>query len=285
MQIRAFDVDERGNYLFNNLALSVKPHWMVPDNTVLNQDNPEELEMAANAASAEIPIYSTDQGALEITHLTCYRTAACNVELTDNARKQKITGRPCHVDTIFGDGQEPFILSESLFLRKNESILMRAVDLSGATNDIRPVFTGQRIMAEKARDANVDKYLVERAKRARYVLPFLCPLDEDPELDENDEADFYFTQQSIAHFEVRKLTFSSTGDFKFKVTDESGNQLTSDWVHSAAVGGTAMQPFILPTPWVIQAGGLVKFRIQDLGTVSTNNIYFTLCGRSLFVAR
>lgn len=284
MQIRTIDQDKQGNYHFNNLALAVKPHFLTPKNTTLNSADPEEIEMAASSNSARVSIYSSEEGILEITHLSCYRTAACLVDLADDARKQRITGRPCHVDTVFGDGQEPFLLNESLFLRKNQSILMQATDLSADANDIRPVFTGQRVLAERARDEKVDNYIVEREKRARYVLPFLCPLDEEPALSTSAEADYYYTQQSIAHFEVRKLTFSSSGTFKFKITDETGTELTNDWIHSSAVLGTAMEPFILPTPWVIQAGGKVRFRIKDLGTVSTNTIYMTLCGRSLFVA-
>ncbi len=285
MQIRAFDVNEKtGQYEFNNLTLAVKPYWLTPDNTVLNSSNPEEIEMVASSQSAEVPIYSVEEGMIEIRDLTCYRTGACTIEMIDDARKQRITGRPCHVDTIFGDGQEAFTLSESLPLRKNQAILFRATDISADTNDIRPVFHGQRIMAERARDASIDKYMVDRDIRARYVLPYLCPLDEEPSLTANARANYYFSQQSIAHFEVKKLTFVSTGDFKFKVTDESGNQLCNDWLHSSAVLGTAQEPYMLSTPWVIQAGGKVKFEIEDLSGGSTNKIYLTLCGRQLFVA-
>lgn len=287
MQIHSFDVNEKtGRYEFNNLTLSVKPYWLTPNNTTLNSSNPEEIEMAASAQSAQVAIYSVEEGAIEIKDFACYRTGACLVEIMDDARKQRITGRPCHVDTIFGDGMEPFTLNESLFLRKNEAILMSATDLTAAQggNDIRPVFHGQRIMAERARDASVDKYIEERAIRSRYVMPFLCPLDEDPAIDADATEDVYFTQQSISHFEVRKLTYSSTGAFKFKIVDESGNQLCNDWIHSSAALGTASEPYVLATPWIIQAGGQVRFTIKDLAGGSGNQIYMTLCGRQLFVS-
>lgn len=286
MQIQAFDVNEQGNYEFNAATLAIKPYWLTPENSSINSADPEEIEMGASASSAEIPIYTIDEGVIEISDLTCYRTYTCTVMLKDDARKQLITGRPCHVDTVFGSGTRQFRLSESLPLRKNQAILMSCTALTANATAIKPVFAGQRILVDRIAGPGgieVRKKIVEREIRARYVLPYMCPLDEEPSMTGNDTKVYYFTQQSIAHFEVRKLTYVSTGAFKFKITDESGNQLCNDWLYSTAVLGTADYPYLLPTPWVIQAGGKVKFEIKDLSG-SANTIYLTLCGRQLFVA-
>lgn len=285
MQIQTFRRDKKtGRYLFDNLVFSVKPYYLVPDNANLNASNPEQVQMTASSASAQLPIQSVEEGGIEIMSLSCERTAACLVEIADEVRKHKITGRPVHVDTVFGDGMEPFILPESIFTGRREPLLFRATDLSGSTNAIRPVFHGQRIITERARDPKVDAYLLERQVRSRYALPYLCPLDENPELTADQQSEFTFTQDARGHFEVRKLTYKSTGDFKFKITDETGQSLSNNWVHASAGLGTAHEPFILAGPWVIKAGGNVKVEIKDLSG-SANTIYLTLSGRMLFLAR
>jgi len=285
MQIDTFKRDRRtGQYLFDNLVFSVKPYFLNPDNSSLNSSNPEQIQMAASSASAQIPIQSVEEGGVEISKLTCQRNAACLIEIADETRKHKITGRPCHVDTIFGDGMEPFVLPESVFIGRKEPLLFRATDISGNANNIRPVFVSQRIITDRARDPKLDAYLVERQVRSRYALPYLCPLDENPALDGDAEGEYNFTEDARGHFEVRKLTYKSTGVFKFKITDETGQSLTNNWVYSSAGLGTAHEPFILPTPWVIKAGGIVKFTIKDLSG-SSNTIYLTLSGRMLFLSR
>jgi len=283
MKLKTFERNKKtGEYLFNNLVYSVKPYFLTPDNSSLSPTQPEKVTMAAGAASAQIPIQSVEEGGVEIAYLTCERFAACLIDLSDEVRKHRITGRPCHVDTIFGDGMEPFVLPESIFIGRKEPLLFRATDLSAAANYIRPVFVGQRIITERARDESLDAYLIQRQLRSRYILPYLCPPDENPVLTALQEREYNFTQDNRGNFEVRKLTYSSTGTFKFKIQDETGQSLTNNWVHSSAALGTAHEPFILPTPWVIKAGGIVKITIVDLSNAG-NTIYLTLCGRMLFL--
>ena len=284
MRIKTFERDRQsGEYLFDNLVFAVKPYYLTPDNANLNSADPEQIEMAASSASAQVVVQSIEEGGVEIHSLSCERTGACLAEIIDETRRHKITGRPCHVDTIFGDGQEQFMLPESLFLGRKDPMLVRFTDLTGAPNDIRPVFHGQRIITDRARDPKVDAYMLERQIRSRYMLPYLCPLDENPALQANAEGEYYFTEDSRGHFEVRKLTYKSTGDFKFKIIDETGQSLTSNWVHCSAGLGTAHEPFVLAGPWVIKSDGIVKFIIKDLSG-SANTIYLTLSGRMLFLS-
>ena len=61
------------------------------------------------------------------------------------------------------------------------------------------------------------------------------------------------------------------------------DELTSDWVHSAAGMGTAAEPYIFYSPLVIRAGGMLKFILTDLAGGELNNIYITLTGRMFYL--
>ena len=284
MNLKSFSIDPKtGKYHFNDLLFHVRPYFLVPRNAALNPADPEQIDMLANAVSAPVQMYMVDEGAYEGTLMSCQRADECLVEIYDDVHRRKLTGRPCHVDTIFGDGQEPFILPESIFLEKRQSLQILCTDLSGQVNNIRPVFGGQRIFSDRIRDPKVDKYLRNRILRARVMLPYMCPLDEDVTLTAlQANRDIYFTQDTVAHFEVQKLTFSSDGAFKFKIYDETGQELTSDWIHSAAGLGTAAEPYIFYSPLVIRAGGIVRFVVTDLSN-DANTIYLTLTGREFFI--
>lgn len=283
MRLRSYEIDKKGNYLFNNLLFHVKPYYLVPRNANLNAANPEQIQMGAGAASAQVPLYVVDEGAFEGGYLSAQYTAPCLIEMVDDVRKMPLTGRPCHVATIFGNGQEPFILPESIFLDKREAILFRATDLSGDANDIRPIICGQRLFSDRARDKHLDTYIQKRLVRSRYCLPFMCPLDKDVIIAAGVTSDWYYTQDAIAHFEVFKITYTSTYDFRFKIVDETGQEMQNDWIYSTAGIGTAFEPFIFYGSWAIKAGGKVKFTIENLNDNYSNYIYITLTGRLFFV--
>ena len=284
MKLKTFEVDPKTQkYRFNDLLLHVRPYYLVPLNSSLNPGDPEQIDMAGGGVSAAVQMYIVDEGAFEGALLSCHRTAACLIDLYDDVHKRHLTGRPCHVDTIFGTGQEPFILPESIFLEKRHSLQVQATDLSGQANEIRLVIGGQRIFSDRIRDDKVDQYIRNRILRARYMLPYLCPLDTEPVLTAlQANVEHYFTQDAVGHFDVRKITFSSSGDFKFRIIDETGQEITGGWVHSAAGLGTGAEPYIFYSPFVIRAGGVVRFIFTDLSDAE-NTIYMTLSGRLTYL--
>lgn len=271
-------------FYFNNLTFAVKPYWMTLRNEKVNPTHPEQLTFGANAVSAPIGMFVTDEGAFEGAYLSYQSTGACLVELIDDTRKFNITGRPCHVDTVFGTGQEVAIMPESLFLDKREAVIFRATDISGDANTIRPVIHGVRIFSDRARDPAVDQYIKNRLVRSRYMLPYFCPLDEDKELDAAETGvPVNFTQDGTCHFEVKKICYSSDYSFKFKIRDESGQEITQNYIHCTAGLGVATEPFMTYGPWVIRAGGIVQFTFDNLSAQYENTIYLTLIGRVFFV--
>ena len=283
---KAFPAGKPLGYEWNNLPRFVKPYYLALENQSANAANPEQIVMAANAASAPIGMRITHEGPFEGGYLMYDRdsvdSGACLIDLTDTHRRHRITARPCHVDTIMGDGTRPSIIPESIWIERRQNIQFQATDLTGAPNAIRPYIAGQRFFLEQARDEHLDAYSFGRSFRARYMLPYFAPTDKDIEMVGDDTLEWQFTQDGRGHFEVMKINYVSTGDFRFKIRDEVGTELTQNWVHNTAGLGTARDPFMTYGSWFITASGIVTFTIEDLSGTA-NKIYLTLLGRILFV--
>jgi len=288
MRLQSYAIDEQGNYQWNKLLRNVKPFYLVPRNADQNAAQPEQVVVPANGQSNDVRMTVNHEGPFEGAYLT-YDVGATGVaaaqliELEMPSVKHKITGRPCHISTVMGSGQRYNILPESIWLQKRQGLIFRSFDLSGQENTVRPVIHGQRFWLDQARDANLDKYARERDFRNRYILPYMCPTDEDITMDASQAAtDYYFTQDVRGHFEVFKICVHSTDEFKFVILDENDQQLMTNWVHVNAGMGNAQDPFVFYGTWLISAGGQCTFRLQELSG-DENKIYITLIGRMLMV--
>lgn len=277
-------------YEMEPLASYVKPYTVVPYNADLNPTQPEQVTMLANQQSADAVMRLVDEGLFEGAYFTAqYEDSRMLVELTDNQRRVSLTGRPCHLETIVGVGQRPFVLPESLPIDKRQPIVVRFTDLSGDNNNIRFQIHGQRMLSEQIRDPRLDRYIRRRRERNRHMSVYMCPLDQDPSIAAATTEDHYFTNDTNIYFEVRKINFKSTlsqggaAAFKFKVTDEKSNGMQTNWIHSGGALGTAQYPFIYYGPWLIEPGGKVTFTIQNLSAGDSMKLYMTLIGRQHFV--
>ena len=127
MKLKAYALTPDGNYIFNNLMWGVRPYALTPNNADLNPTQPEQVVIPAGGSSPQISMFCVDEGGFEGDYLCAEygkdsngNPLYCKVNLLDDTRKRPITGRPCHIVTLFGDGQRPMIMPESLFLDKRE---------------------------------------------------------------------------------------------------------------------------------------------------------------------
>lgn len=279
-------------YLPNPMCEYIKPYVLVPRNADLIPTAPEAILVPANGQSADVTLALVDEGMFEGAYFTARfeDSEGASVadpdllfELIDNQRKVSLTGRPCHVQTVIGNGQRPWVLPESLPVDKNQPLIVRFWNLSQSDVYVKFQIHGKRMYTEQIRDDRLDRYVARRRNRNKHMSLYMCPLDTDPSITGGaTNADYYLTNDANIYFEVRKITYRSTGVFKFQVIDEKSNGMQSGWVHIVGAAGIAQYPFIYYTPWVIQPGGKVTFRINEL-TGQTNKLYLTLSGRQHFV--
>ncbi len=305
MKVEAFKLDKKtGRYFANELPFYVRPYYLVPDNYNTNPVNPSyaTVPAAAGAWSAEVKIRSIPGGAFEGAYLTMYYynfpdgTEDFLVSIRDINRSINITGRPCHVRTVFSQVVAPWpeyryppvVLPESIFLNEKEGLGIRFQRIiAGDEENVQPIIHGQMMFFRKVINNDIDEYIRRRILRARQMMPYFCPLDEDPVVPAGSEVEVWFTQDLMCHFDVRKLAYFATSDgvalgFKFRIVDEYGQELTNNWIRSVAGLGSAPRPSHTTGPWCIRAGGKVKFIIRNLDPTYDLTVYLTLIGRQFF---
>lgn len=302
MRIRALELDKQINrYFANELAFYVRPYYLVVDNQNLNPDNPSKIQILANARTSEVRMRCIYGGAFEGAYLTEGGTVTglnLLVSMRNITRAMPYTGRPCHISTVFGGRDldsyplSPAVLDEAIFLNEKEEIGLIFENLTASADEIQPIIIGRMMFPRKVINNDVNEQIRKRILRSRQMAPYFCPLDTNPTLTANQEVEVTFSQDAMFHFDVRKLAYHiitsspdpepELRDFKFRVIDEEGQELTNNWIRSGAGLGTAIRPFKLCTPWAIRAGGKLRFIIENLSPVYSMTIYMTLIGRKFF---
>ena len=294
MLLEAFVHDpQTGEYVWNDLTYYVRPYFMAPFDDVNDATNPQRVVVPAGGTRTSYFRLEDDgvfMGAYFLANLVGVPgTAALNdllVDIYDDVRKRPLTARPCHVMAVFGSGRRPGVLSEPIWMDRNETLVFTFTDNSGSGGSIYPVIHGQRIYNDRVHDQDLNKYVLQRTLRSRQVLPYFAPLDSDVELDANQEIDFYYSQPADFHFEVRKILYYADPANPiypyFKMYDEGEQQLTYDWIATGLGTGWADRPVLTFGPLLIRAGTKWRFKMREyLG--ATGKGFFTLVGRQLVV--
>lgn len=301
MDIQAFGVKQirdpktkeviKEEFFINPLAEYVKPYTLVPQNADINPTHPEQIIVPANGQSPDCTLSMVDEGLFEGAYLTVKIEDAQGsevadpdmlFELVDNQRRVSLTGRPCHVQTVLGTGQRPFVLPESLPVDKQQPLIVRFYNLEGSERRVRFQIHGQRMYSEQIRDPKLDAYVARRRERNRHMSLYLCPLDIDPLVGAGSISDYYLTNDTNQYFEIRKITYHTAGPFKFQILDEKNNGMQNGWLHATGAIGIAQYPFIYYGPWLVKPGGKVTFRVYEL-SAAPNQMYITFSGRQHFV--
>lgn len=88
---------------------------------------------------------ATDDADAEVHKLTAFSTGPFEFQLRERQSGRILSNGFIHVNTGMGDGQFPFVWSESLLLERNYEILFEVHDLSNAQNIIWPTLTSRRL--------------------------------------------------------------------------------------------------------------------------------------------
>lgn len=80
-----------------------------------------------------------------VRRLTGTRTGAALVSIKDNATERQWMNTSIHIDNLFGNSQFPNIMPAPRFIYRGSVINVSAQDLSGASNTLRLVFSGEKL--------------------------------------------------------------------------------------------------------------------------------------------
>jgi hypothetical protein len=292
MKINATKYDKRtGRYFTNELAFFVRPYYLVPDNYIVNPATPSWITIPANNWSSEVRMRAPYGGVFEGAYMIMPDISHDHmVYMRDMSRSVPITGRPCLLNTLFPEQRwtSPFVLPEAIFLDEKEEIAISFQNIDNNEEDVMPIIMGRISYPRKVTNNALNEHIRRRRMRSRQMSPYFCPLDENPTIAGSGESEVWFTQSAISHFEVRKISYfcvdagGGPREFKFKIIDEDGQELTNNWVRSNAGMGSDCRPFHTFGPWGIRAGGKVKFILHNQHTANVT-IYITLIGRQFFI--
>jgi hypothetical protein len=298
MLLEAFTHDKKTDkFIWNDLVYYVRPYYMAPFDDVNNSSYPEQVVVPAGGTRTSYFRLEEDcifMGSYMLAEVRgtlgpIARELLLNdlmVNIYNDVLHRPITARPCHVNTIFGCGRRPGVLPEPLWLDRNETLICTYTNNDAQTQrTIWPVIHGQRILNNRVHNKDLNDYVLARTLRSRQILPYFAPLDTDPNLDANEEIDYYYTQPADSHFEITKILYYSPEalNIELKIFDDSGDQLTYDWVHFDAITGIASRPILTYGPLLVRADTKWRFRIRQVGGGDDRSGYLTLAGRQLIM--
>ena len=105
---------------------------------------PGSLSMAANTSDVHNLSINIDSHFL-IRRITATRTGAALITVKDGATERQWMNTPVHIDNFAGNSQFPNILPAPRFVWRGSVINITVQDLSGAANEVRLTFSGEKL--------------------------------------------------------------------------------------------------------------------------------------------
>ena len=255
---------------------------------------PNELDntLTLNAFQAYPEIVAmtvSGEGPMKLFALAADRTGAARVKLAlaEGDSRRALCNTSLHIDTIFGNGPQPYPLAEELYSDELRRLMVELTDISGATNVIRLVGHCARYLSEKT-----DPGLIicrERQEHKEFLsIPFWYTADKGQiQLLANQSVQVPVTINDDAHFSLSQLSAVSTGLFSIDIIDAAkgesilsapqGNHYEID---SRLLFGDNHFPYCFSEPILVQIKQRLVLSITDLSGAA-NDVDITLHGRAI----
>lgn len=265
-------------------ALAQMPYFLLT-----NQPN-NFVTIPANSSSPFTSITVSGEGPCEISTLAHEKTGACRVsmQIQDGSTQRSLMNRAVHIDTIFGNGQQPYTLPETLYIDELRSLVINFTDISGSANRCAINLGSKRYLS-----LQVDQYMEEIRKRLSSKQYTSTPYWYTFDAGFVDVGIGATVRQTITvgqreHFQIHNLTVVATSlAFGINVIDVARGESiinapnnTNRQVSAGLILGNANFPFKLHTPWIIQVGQKIEVIITN-NSGAPNRIFLTLGGRGI----
>lgn len=274
----------------NRARLNEIPYWFLT-----NQPN-NQVTVPANQASTMQIMTLSGEGPMRLISWGHQKTAAMRVFLRvqDGETPRGLMNGSCHIDTIFGNGQQPFFLPEALYLDELRSMQATFTDISGAPNAVRISMLGSKFLTQQV-DPTTERIRKRLESRQYISMPYFYTLDEaTPDQGGGFQIPAGATVQSTItvgqdhHFQIFTLSAVSTDPrFDIDILDisrgESIVQAPSDShypIQAELLLGTGNFPFRFHEPRLIQVGQKLLVTLTDRSG-APNTVNLTLGGRAL----
>lgn len=277
--------DKEGNINgVNANRLYEYPFWLLTN-------PPNNIVTIPRSQSAQpVQLVASGNGPAEILSFSHSKTRPCRVLLSmnDGATQRTLMNSGIHIDTIFGNAQNPYYLPQALVVPQGRSLSAVFTDLSTDVNDtdnqVRiAALTGRYTFPELEPDIP--------ATRGALALPYWYGVDNGfITLAANQSVE---TTISIADdFSFQLITLSAVSSYAFDVNiiDSTTGEPLIDapqsetlQVSSNLLFGNAGFPFKFHEPRLLSRGQKLRVLLTNRYALE-NTIWLTLGGRALLAA-
>lgn len=287
-------VDERGRRYINRDKLG--------ENFYVLRADQYPIQVSASSqgiANFSVPEDAGHAGDFEVGAILGMFTAPCTAQMSlvgvEAASLQNVA---IHHQHFFGNGELPFVLSESLYVPSGKSVQVVLNNLSSAT-------TAKCYMALVGRRFNADLSVEAQQARSAFfadrpTLPFSLGLDTGASgvsiSAGSTKNEFYATMPSGSHLAVDDIMLESTGIVELALYDGAGGKsLTfglggtvgsvannlADFIDSRLITGNGNLPHRTIGSPLLQPRRSIRVVVNDLAKNGTNKLFLTFHGRRL----
>lgn len=302
--IPTFVQDRKGNTYLNPSNAFVKGLMFTPQTGQNSFSLADPATLAAPTRSAPIILEGPENAFSEIYSIigqvaspSAERAMNCGMTIYDTSNRRNLMNRPVPFPHILGNNVNPFFMPESLFLRGQQTLqvtLFNQFAAGGGSQTGQFAFEGTTYQRGCWGDAKVVEYLKDSERRKLFLSPYWLTLDDGfIALTASATRDIFLTINASLCFLVTSIMASGStagvaGNTVDKFTLEffdpkTERPLQNQPILRTSAGGDSFYPYVLPTPWLLDADSKLHVRAVNLVTDASTNVYLTLSGVACFM--
>ena len=279
------------NWVVDPLNRYVKGGLLVP--TAANTP----IVIAAGGRSPAIMIEAPQDAAAEVLYLQGSHAEAVpadtqqrmTVEIYDQSFRRLCQNRAVLVDHVFGTGQTPFYLKESVFLQPQQGLQFSFFNpaAAGETN-FRFAASARKVQQAEFSRGYMDQFVADNWDRKTLLQPFWFTTNEAVTIPAGGNATAFLTntQDKFCAFfyaMARAITTGVAGDTQERVSFQFFDPKTERPMQNTPVTlncgtGNANFPYILPSPILMEPNVQMRVQMTNLITDQPTEVFLTFHG-------
>ncbi len=211
------------------------------------------------------------------------------VKITDTAWRRQYMNQEVPVLHVFGTAGQPLRLRESVLLEKNQTLLFNFFNNSTSAPGSIGISSEARKWQEEAFKRNgVAAFVAGLRRRKLFCHPYWLTLDKKTTIGAGGTGTQFMTSWNdtilvLFNMYGHCITTGVAGDTQeimaYEMFDQKTRRAyqTQPWTLNLGLG-TAISPFVLPAPIIIDQQGVLEIKFTNLVTDQPTDVFVTLMG-------
>jgi len=234
--------------------------------------------------SAPTPMTVSQEGPVEAHYVECRKAFPCLVRIEDVGSRRMLMNRDCHIDTVAGSGQRPYILPRNFFLEQRRTLLWTFTDISNNANLAEPVLEGVRFYKQSAPGSILENMIEAKIAQQMVTTPYWLTTDTNVVLNPGETRVVLCTIGGEGHMSIKKLMVISDEALDYTISDaRTLRALSSGAINAVTGAGNAEYPHIFPITYLVERNSVIQVTLTNLSAVNFNTVYWTFGGTRIYV--